>query len=96
MKATGEWQFDFVNSRFCDLTGLNREDLLNNHQNAFRIIHPDDFPEFISLVESVEKKPSALWMERKNHCQRGDPLGEPKIQTDHHGQRGPSLEWIFQ
>ena len=58
MRATGEWQFDFVNSRFCDLTGLNREDVLNNYQNAFRIIHPDDFPEFISLIESVEKNPA--------------------------------------
>ncbi len=31
MRATGEWQFDFVNSRFCELTGLNREDAVNNH-----------------------------------------------------------------
>jgi two-component system, cell cycle sensor histidine kinase and response regulator CckA len=58
IRATGEWQFDFVNSRFCELTGLNREDVLNNYENAFRIIHPDDFPVFISLIESVEKNPA--------------------------------------
>ena len=57
MKALGGWQFDFVNSRFCELTGLNREDVLNNYENAFRIIHSDDFPVFISLIESVEKNP---------------------------------------
>ncbi len=57
MKALGGWQFDFVNSRFCELTGLNREDVLNNYETVFRLIHPDDLPEFICLIESVEKAP---------------------------------------
>ncbi len=57
MKAAGGWQFDFVNSRFCELTGLNREDVLNNFETVFRLMHPDDLPAFISLIESVEKVP---------------------------------------
>ena len=55
MKASGGWKFDFVNRRFCDLTGLDREDVLNDHEKAFRIIHPDDLNTFISLNESAEK-----------------------------------------
>ncbi len=55
MKAGGGWQFDFVNSRFCELIGLNREDVLNNYETVLRLIHSDDLPEFISLIESVEK-----------------------------------------
>ena len=58
MKAAGGWQFDFVNSRFCELTGLSREDVLNDYETVFRLIHPDDLPEFISLIESVEKNPA--------------------------------------
>ncbi|MFH0957987.1 MAG: PAS domain S-box protein [Pseudomonadota bacterium] len=55
MKAGGGWLFDFVNSRFCELSGLNREDVLNNYETALRLIHHEDLPEFISLIESVEK-----------------------------------------
>ncbi|MFH0958142.1 MAG: PAS domain S-box protein [Pseudomonadota bacterium] len=65
MKALGGWQFDFVNSRFCKLTGLSREDILDNSETAFRLIHPDDLPEFISLIESVEKAPGPFaWVGR--------------------------------
>ncbi len=55
MKAAGGWAFDFVSSRFCELTGLNREDVLNDCETVFRLIHPDDLTEFIRLNESVAK-----------------------------------------
>jgi PAS domain S-box-containing protein len=65
MKAAGGWQFDFVNSRFCELTGLNREDVLDNYKTLFGVIHPADLPEFISLIESVEKNPAPFaWVGR--------------------------------
>ncbi len=55
MKALGGWHFDFVNSRFCELTGLSRENILNDYETVFSLIHPDDLPAFIRLIESVEK-----------------------------------------
>ena len=55
MKASGGWNFDFVNRRFCELTCLDREDVLNDCETVFRLIHPDDLNTFISLNESVEK-----------------------------------------
>ncbi len=55
IQASGVWSFDFVNSRFCELTGLNREEVLNNFETVFRIVHPDDLAGFISLNESVSK-----------------------------------------
>ena len=55
MKASGGWNFDFVNRAFCELTGLYREDVLNDCETVFRLIHPDDLNTFISLNESVEK-----------------------------------------
>ena len=63
MKAGVGWQFDFVNSRFCELTALNQEDVLNNYETVFSIIHPDDFPEFLSLIKSVEKSPAPFGWE---------------------------------
>jgi two-component system cell cycle sensor histidine kinase/response regulator CckA len=55
MRALGGWAFDFVSSRFCELTGLNLEEILNDCEAVFRLIHPDDRTTFISLNESVEK-----------------------------------------
>ena len=55
IQASGVWGFDFVSSRFCELTGLTREDILNDYQVVFRIVHPDDLAGFISLNESVSK-----------------------------------------
>jgi PAS domain S-box-containing protein len=55
MKASGERVFDLANKSFCELTGLDREDILNDYQVVFRIVHPDDLAEFISLNESVSK-----------------------------------------
>ncbi len=55
IQASGVWGFDFVSSRFCELTGLTREDILNDYQVVFRIAHPDDLAGFISLNESVSK-----------------------------------------
>ena len=55
MKAAGGWGFDFVSDRFCELTGLSREDILDNYETVFRLIYPDDLTEFISLNKSVAK-----------------------------------------
>ena len=44
MKAAGGWGFDFVSDRFCELTGLSREDILDNYETVFRLIYPDDLP----------------------------------------------------
>ena len=55
ISASCVWGFDFVSSRFCELTGLTREDILNDYQVVFRIVHPDDLAGFISLNESVSK-----------------------------------------
>ncbi len=60
MKASGVWQFDFVNNRFCELTGLSSEDILDNYETVFGLIPPDDLPAFIRLIESVEKAPGSL------------------------------------
>jgi PAS domain-containing protein len=66
MKAGGGWQFDFVNNRFCELTGLNREEVLNDCETVFRLIHPDDLTEFIRLNESVAKTTCGLRHERRS------------------------------
>jgi PAS domain S-box-containing protein len=58
MKAAGGWGFDFVSDRFCELTGLRREDILNECKTVFRLIHPDDLTTFISLNEFIEKNPA--------------------------------------
>ena len=55
IQASGAWGFDLVSSRFCELTGLSREDILKDYQVVFRIVHPDDLAEFIRLNESVSK-----------------------------------------
>ena len=55
MKASGERVFDLANKSFCELTGLDREDILNDYQVVFRIVHPNDLGGFISLNESVSK-----------------------------------------
>lgn len=57
MQASGVWSFDFVSSRFSELTGLNCGDILNDFEAAFSIIHPEEFPEFISLNKSAENNP---------------------------------------
>jgi PAS domain S-box-containing protein len=65
MKALGVWQFDFVNNRFCELAGLSREDILDNYETVFSLIHLDDLPAFVRLIESVEKAPGPLvWQGR--------------------------------
>ncbi|MEI6135564.1 MAG: PAS domain S-box protein, partial [Desulfomonile sp.] len=53
--ASGGWRFDFVNRAFCELTGLDREDIFDDYETVFRLIHPDELDSFISLNKSAQK-----------------------------------------
>jgi PAS domain S-box-containing protein len=53
----GMARFSFLSSKFLELTGLKREDALEDPMKAFACVHPEDFDEWVRLnVEVFEKK----------------------------------------
>jgi PAS domain S-box-containing protein len=53
----GMARFSFLSSRFLELTGLKREEALEDPLKGFACVHPDDFEKWVQLnVEVFEKK----------------------------------------
>lgn len=53
MKAEGDWKFDFVSDRWCELNSLVREEVLQDPEVAFAHFHPEDRESFIELNKQV-------------------------------------------
>ncbi len=57
--------FGFVSRRFLEMTGLEREVALADPFAAFRLVHPEDYEEFVALnLEALGKKSRFCWEER--------------------------------
>ncbi len=60
-RADGTMEFEYVSDSWCEMNQIRREDLLQNPQLAWDVIHPDEFEAFRQLNEQVarERRPFA-------------------------------------
>lgn len=60
-RANGTMDFEYVSDSWCELNQIQREDLVQNPQLAWEVIHPDEFEDFKQLNEQItrERRPFA-------------------------------------
>jgi len=52
---TGGSRFDFVSSRWCEMTGLKEEEIYRDVKLAFRLAHPEDRKSFLGAIRSATR-----------------------------------------
>lgn len=62
MKPDGRMSLDYISPRLCKMIGVKEESAYSDIMNTFKVVHPDDFKGFTSLIEeSYNTKQRFLW-----------------------------------
>lgn len=62
MKPDGRMSLDYISPRLCKMVGVNEETAYRDIMSTFKLVHPDDYSEFIRLIEkSFHTENRFLW-----------------------------------